>query len=99
MKAVLVIDEMPNSCDECPCCCDCHCSHLGRELGIWALHTGKPVDCPLKLLPQKKEVEVNKIDDYMHTEFSVDKLSAKILLDTEKLIALGWNACLEEIEK
>ena len=55
-------------------------------------------------MPQKKEVEVNRIEDIMHTEYSIEdiftnKYIATIRLATDKLISLGWNACLEEIEK
>lgn len=101
MKAVLVID-MPNSCVECPCFHEYYCPRLGRALGVWSSYTGKPVDCQLKPLPQKKEVEVNEIEDLMRAEFTVedfynDKYVAKIRLATNKMIALGWNACLEEI--
>lgn len=57
---------------------------------------------PLKQLPEKKNVEVEKIDDIMRTEFQTadvftDKFVAKIKLDTDKLLALGWNSCLENI--
>lgn len=94
-KAILVID-MPTDCLKCPLS-DGYC---------WNIFPikGKADDCPLKPLPQKKEVEVNEIDDIMHTEYSIkdiytDKYVADIRLATDKLISLGWNACLEEIEK
>ena len=56
----------------------------------------------LKPMPQKKEVEVNKIEDIMHTEYSIDdiykqKYIADIRLATDKLISLGYNGCLDEI--
>ena len=64
----------------------------------------KGYKCELKPMPQKKEVEVNEIEDIMHTEYSIEdiytnKYIATIRLATDKLISLGWNACLEEIEK
>ena len=59
---------------------------------IQEIHTNK-----LRLLPQKIEVEVNDIEDIMHTDFSIENLCAKIRLDTDKLFSLGWNACLDEI--
>lgn len=57
---------------------------------------------PLRPLPQKKEIEVNEIDDIMHTEYSIEdiytnKYIATILLETDKLISLGYNACLDDI--
>lgn len=62
------------------------------------VHTG----LKLKPMPQKKEVEVNKIEDIMHTEYSIEdiyknKYIADIRLATDKLIALGYNKCIEEI--
>ena len=59
--------------------------------------------CPIKLMPEKKEVEVNEIEDIMHTEYSIEdiytnKYIATIRLATDKLISLGWNACLDEIK-
>lgn len=52
MKAILVID-MPKNCAECPCCYGYYCPHLEREMGLWAIRTGKPVDCPLKPMPNE----------------------------------------------
>lgn len=81
MKAILVIDEMPKNCDECPI----------RFIGepnewCWYLKHGlddiksKPKWCPLKPMPEKKEE-----GDYME--------------DYDSLVAIGWNACIKEIEK
>ena len=58
--------------------------------------------CPLKPLPEKKEVKVEKIEDIMHTEFQTmdvitDKFIADVRFETDKLIALGYNACIDEI--
>ena len=78
MKAVLVIDEMPNNCEECPCCYGFICSPLVREMGMWAIKNGKPTDCPLKPMPQKKE----------HSE-----------IFTLNLLNMGYNACIEVLEK
>lgn len=99
MKAILVIDNMPNSCDECEVRCGGYTAKEYAEKGI-----KRPSWCPLKPLPQKKEVEVNEIEDIMHTEYSIEdiytnKYVATIRLATDSLISLGWNACLEELEK
>ena len=51
----------------------------------------------IKPMPEPIYVEVNKIEDIMHTEYSIEDISAKIRLDTDKIFSLGWNACLEEI--
>lgn len=54
---------------------------------------------PLKPMPQKKVVTVKRIEDihsYSITEVA-DKISAKIILKTNEVFALGWNECLAEI--
>lgn len=100
MKAAIVID-MPSKCGNC---------HLVEE---WFNEYGEKVYyCPLcrmnvpkngdvceklRPLPEKKHVEVKDIEDIMHTEFLLDSLVAKINLDADKLIALGWNSCVDEI--
>ena len=50
-KAILVIDE-PKYCAECSCW---FCAPLQREMGIWSLQNGKPMDCPLKPMPVKHD--------------------------------------------
>ena len=100
MKAILVFD-MPDTCEGCPCCYEgySYCPLLRRELGVWAFHTGKPVDCPLKPIPEKKVVTVERIEDiqsYSITEVA-DMISAKIILKTDEVFAIGWNTCLDEI--
>lgn len=109
MKAILVIDK-PESCDDCPLM---H-SYFDNGYG-WVKECigsgendcivfNKKIEdyCPLKPLPRKKEVEVNKIEDIMHTEFQTidvisDKYIANIKLETDKLIAIGYNGCIDEI--
>ena len=98
MKAILVID-MPEKCEDCPLTewAGSYC----RLIGMF-VNDERPSWCPLKPMPQKKEVEVNEIEDIMHTEYSVEdiytnKYVATILLATDKLISLGWNACIDEI--
>lgn len=106
MKAILVID-MPQTCKECKlkyldtgddaywgvnverCICDnCEIEHNERAY-----------DCQLKPMPQKKVVTVKRIEDiqsYSITEVA-DKISAKIILKTNEVFALGWNACIDAI--
>lgn len=112
MKAILVID-MPNNCYDCQYCrFDARrynfrgCVLADTDVQDGTIDICKEVHscCPLKPMPQKKEVEVNRIEDIMHTEYSIEdiftnKYIATIRLATDKLISLGWNACLEEIEK
>jgi len=56
-KAILVID-MPSECNDekCPLCYDfAMCSYLNR----W-IKDGKPNDCPLRPLPQKKGISLKE---------------------------------------
>lgn len=92
MKAILVIDDMPNSCDECEVRCGGYTAKEYAEKGI-----KKPSWCPLKPMPEKLYVEANSIEDVMPSEFDMDKFILKIRLDADKLCALGWNACLDDI--
>lgn len=59
MKAILVID-MPSTCCECKLFwndVDCGCMALGRVLGEFGRSVGKPIDCPLKPMPKRKEYD------------------------------------------
>ena len=68
-----------------------------------ALKTYKYIDddmAQLKPLPQKKKVrEINKVDDFMKSDIQIinEKVTAKIMLDTELLLASGYNQCLDDI--
>ena len=92
MKAVLVIN-MPTSCEDCPC----YDQEVGtcRASDTWK--TNIKNNCPLKLLPEKMEVKVEKFEDIMHTDVDIDKFIANIRFETDKLVALGWNSCLDKI--
>lgn len=100
MKAIVVID-MPESCDVCPCYYKDFfvCRVAKKENENW--YGIKPNWCPLKPMPEPKDVEVNGIEDIMHTEYSIEVITNKCIattrLATDKLISLGWNACLDEI--
>lgn len=82
MKAIVVIDELPKSCYECPLShseagffgdiCDSVCTVLDRTNIVFMDGMGKPNWCPLKPLPKKR-------------------------LDGLSLVATGWNECLEAI--
>lgn len=76
MKAVLVID-MPKYCFECQLAVDGWC-YGTIDSGI------RPSWCPLKEMPQKKDVY---------------HLRRNVLSDYEVGYGEGWNACIEEIEK
>ena len=81
MKAILVIDEMPKNCDECPI-------RFSGEPNEWCWYLkhglddikSKPSWCPLKPLPEKRELKEEWLNEYNRDEF-----------------ADGWNACLNDI--
>ena len=83
VKAVLIMDDMPE------CCADCCCGYFERDskelnlicgaTGEDANNVGKPDWCPLRELPEKKETNY-----YMNNK--------------GKGIVEGWNACLDAIE-
>lgn len=83
VKAVLIMDDMPE------CCADCCCGYFERDskelnlicgaTGEDANNVGKPDWCPLRELPEKKETNY-----YMNNK--------------EKGIVEGWNACLDAVK-
>lgn len=87
VKAVLVMDDMPE------CCADCTCSYFergGKELNLIcgatgedANNVGKPDWCPLRELPERKET---------HTVLELHSNGQW----TEGMKA-GFNACMDEI--
>ena len=99
MKAILVVD-MPNNCEECRLYDNesQKCTALWKYylIGEWTdecrtlLEDGQ---CPLKLIPQKLSV------DDMSNAFGWNKsFDEKIKeLTYMKYMAMGYNACLEEI--
>ncbi len=85
MKEILVIDA-PNNCSECPCCHENECGnqYKGYVGDYVGWNSGRPSWCSLKPLPDKKPVSYH--DD--------------LYGDVEKNFTnIGWNNCLEEIEK
>ena len=81
MKAILVID-MPNNCEECKII---YLQGHGESIcdsGDWSK---RPSWCPLKLLPDKKELaNYLPFEDYPQQIRLMDFVN-------------GWNACIEEI--
>lgn len=85
-KAILVID-MPSCCGECPI----HASYADSAFSIreyWCATVGEDVNpktkpdwCPLKMLPEKYEIDKNKCcDPFYEFEFEY-----------------GYNQCIDEI--
>lgn len=103
MKAILTL-EMPKNCGLCPI--SNNWMENGEQKGFCPVKNDgcnfneRPSWCPLKPIPEKKVVTVKRIDDiqsYSITEVA-DKISAKIILKTDEVFTLGWNACLEALE-
>jgi len=112
MKAILVID-IPECCAECPlmlwdaeseyygaCCptlkednCVADSYKENENKGT------KPNWCPLRPLPSKKDVTVKRIEDIPSCSITgvADNISARIILKTDEIFAIGWNACLDSI--
>ncbi len=107
MKAILVIDlndttlkEWDTVISKCWAKVVVNTPIKGGAHGIGCVYAKNYVE--LKPMPQKKKVEVNEIKDIMHTEYSIEdiyknKYVADIRLATDKLIALGYNYCIDEI--
>lgn len=109
MKALLVVD-MPKDCGDCRMI-DCvnydntraRCKAMVYAKNEHSKYIGindKPSWCPLKPIPQKKEVkEINDIDDFMKSEIQIinEKVTARMMLDTELLLASGYNLCVDEL--
>lgn len=96
-KSIIVIDT-PSRCG------DCRLADFGKCWGSNSyLHLStkdRPKECPLRPMPKK--INVENIKDTIHTEFQTpgafyDTFRAKIQLDTDKLIAIGYNMCVDEI--
>lgn len=54
----------------------------------------------LKPMPQRKIVgEIKKVDDFMKSDIQIinEKVTASMILDTELLLASGYNLCIDEI--
>ena len=89
MKAILVIDEMPNHCMECPLFREefTLCPNIEKPL-----NEKRPAMCPLKPMPEEFTVE-----SLSEEKQGITKLVLN--LATMKVFADGYNACLEEINK
>lgn len=94
MKAVLVLPEMPESCEECPFCRhdtleQLGCSTQSHVINIILRMVGqkKPRWCPLRMLPNRE------------SQISLEEVySGEIPATIKDLIAIGHDQCLDEIE-
>ena len=81
-KAILVLENMPKCCDECPLYNIDYkvgwCKGIYKRTGVTDVHSEKANWCPLKEVPQKKLCETG---DTYHS----------------LVIKTGYNACIDEI--
>ena len=85
-KAILVLDEMPKSCEDCELCRDGYlCLRLG-EVDESIVNGTKDLRCPLKPMPEKKDEHI-KFD-------SSDLWGVARIINVENK---GYNNCIEEI--
>ena len=97
MKGVLVID-MPPTCWDCPVCSEGYCM-ADVSIENKDFETSRDARCPLKEMPQEKE--------YREIPHSLDldgmrKRSRDLYLhrlDVDNSYVMGWNECIEEIER
>lgn len=81
MKAILVLNDMPSSCDKCPLFgshySDMTCRGNGRSINYPYPKEVRQDWCPLKPMPSKRSTEYNPARNPYITE--------------------GYNACIDEI--
>ena len=89
MKAILVLDEMPCACVECPFCVHAKFDYYFDKTicianGDKILDTSKAQRmCPLKEMPEKIKGK--------YTLTGIETIDSGYVN--------GWNACIEELEK
>ena len=110
-KALLVMD-MPLRCRDCELhkevseyneLGNCYCGALIRtdyDKAFYFHSRRVPKFCPLKLMPNKKIVkEIRSMNDIVG--YSINQLgdifTAHVELQTETLLSLGYNKCIDEI--
>lgn len=92
-KAILILNKMPKSCADCPVCAWSEITGLYNCLNgtkeekcvdeyLLDDRLNKPSWCPLKPLPEKMKVDYDTIT------------SAEV---TEKVVAMGYNFCIDTI--
>lgn len=92
-KSILVIDTPIQVCQKCKLCYECEdndymCAAEGKIIPDGE----KPDWCPIRDLPEKKEEKqyLTRKDNRGNTE---------TYGETRDMIAVGWNACIDEILK
>ena len=90
MKAILILDEMPNNCYECPyCICNSEREFVCSTFFEYEIVTDEEwtkkrySKCPLKPLPQKRMPK--------------DNGKQGLLKLIEQCCDIGYNSCLDEI--
>lgn len=83
MKAILVLDEMPKSCTDCPLINE----EWSKCMVEWRNEDDekRPSWCPLRPLPYKKS----------YVDYFIDRSNG----NENRSYWAGWNACIKEIEE
>lgn len=92
MKAFLITD-MPKCCNECKCNFDHWCSFDNFERYINDLER-KPKWCPLRPLPEKKQIKNVSVFGDKKAILNDDALERNIY---RLYWYKGWNECIDEI--
>lgn len=94
-KGILIIDKIPEYCDEHCRFCDSffNCQFVGDVEEAWR-NKQRDSKCPIKQLPQKKDPfeEIENVINQKNNEKETDKKIDKIRSYSE-----GYNHCLDEI--
>lgn len=100
MKAIVVFNEMPKTCEECK-----YCIKMGnnghwfgeyctlQSCGIYCDENGLDKNCPLKPMPQKKDF----FEEYMKVDRSMCKQKFDKVQEELRHQILGYNYCIDEI--
>ena len=88
----MLIMDMPSNCYECELNNYHFCDVTGDNIEIYRNTEYKPTWCPLREVPQKKEVK--SLDEALE-ELKNGKDVANIVF--EPLTNYGYNACIDEI--
>lgn len=97
MKVILVLNEMPNNCSECPCCNEDECGnqykgYIGDYLE-W--NSGRPSWCPLKPMPEKREYIDDNKDYPLNDDYCFSEEEFEDIVENNQIS--GYNKCIEDL--
>lgn len=86
-KAILILDEMPERCEDCPLKADDGYPNCVKHVGEYPIAEtptkGRQAWCPLRLMPEKQKFYPR------HREADTN----------DEHFIFGWNRCIEAIER